>query len=160
MQVELREFTMSAEGQADSYSHSELEQLRSAADRYAPSVYVLRDGASIIYVGESPNGLLRPMTGLKVSYAQSSAYPWRREPDLRGGRIKCLVFSLDPTFAESKIRRALEAEVTVTIRFRTGAWPRKMTEIHFSETLRHDPSVRAMHQVIVKELATREWVPA
>jgi hypothetical protein len=160
VRVELHKFTMGMEGQAVSYSHSTLRQLRQAAEGRPPAVYIMRDAASILYVGESPNGVVRPMTGLKIGYAQRAAYPWRRDADLRGCRIECLVLSLAVSFADSRLRRALEAEVAVTIRLRTGAWPRKMTEIHFSESLRHYPAVEATHHAIVQELANREWIPA
>jgi hypothetical protein len=104
MKVDLHEFEIGAQGQAVSFSHSELRRVRRDPDGTAPSVYVLRDDASILYVGESPNGVARPMTGLKIGYAQSSAYPWRRDADLRGHRIECLVFTLNQDNSPRRLR--------------------------------------------------------
>jgi len=159
METSAHEFDIGVDGQAVSFSHSELQALRHTADGSAPAVYVLRDQVSILYVGESPNGLVRPMTGLKIGYAQSSAYRWRRDADLRNTRIECLVFGLEPDFKNCRERRALEAEIAVAIRWRTGAWPRKMTEIHFSELLRHGASVVDAQKLIIGELVRRAWIP-
>src|SRR2546430_583873 len=62
-----------------SHTHTELRLMQRARDGSAPSVYVLRDDASILYVGKSPNGVTRPMTGLKIGYAQATSRPnsWR-----------------------------------------------------------------------------------
>lgn len=162
MHVDLHQFFIGPLGQTTSFSHSELRRRREGRTSTNFAIYVFRDDVSILYVGESSNGAIRPMTGLKCGFAQTGAYRWRRTLDLRGKTIECLVFSLSEPlsfFSANKPRRALEAEVTFAIRTITGAWPRKMTEIHFSEEFRAHPRVVDSRRLIIGELDSRRWLP-
>jgi hypothetical protein len=113
------------------------------------AIYVFRDGDEIVRVGETASGCARISKGFKEPLRHTRrgkdrknylAYSWR---ELHGG--KCLsadFFALteDP-FQDSHLRRALEAEITFQVRLRLGHWPRHMSEIHFLERYRQDPSV-------------------
>jgi hypothetical protein len=161
VRIYLRDITIGVDGRATSYSHADLKKIRAALHGNEFAIYVLRDDRGILYVGESRLGSFRAMRGFKVGYSQTTAYKWRRDADLRSKQLQCLVFCyLSPVsfFGAQRARRCLEAELTFELRSR-GAWPRKMTEIHFYESLRQQPEVQDMLSLILTELRTRAWIP-
>jgi len=150
------------DGSCTDFSHADLQRLREACDGTAFAIYVLREGARILYVGETAQGPIRAKGGFKEAYSGTRSYSWRRDEDLRGRQIELLVFSdlaTSNVFAEQRARRALEAEVTLEIRLRTGSWPAKMTEIHFSESLSRQQVVVGAKAQIVADLESRQWIP-
>jgi hypothetical protein len=161
MRISLQTFTIGPAGQATSYSHSQLAAVKATLKGNEFSIYLLRDVKGIFYVGESKQGAFRAMRGLKTPFARTTAYKWRRNEDLLSKNIECLTFSyLSPVslFREQKARRCLEAEITYELRRVTGAWPRKMTEIHFYESLRQDARIQARLTDVCEELRKRGWI--
>jgi len=115
----------------------------------AVGIYVFREDKEIIRIGESSSGLKRIISGFRVRFRSMrnelerknyTAYHWRE--DYAGRSVDVDFFELDPvTFADSHIRRALEAELTFQVRLAQKKWPKLMSEIHFLEKYRVDPSV-------------------
>lgn len=104
-------------------------------------IYVIRFDQEVVRIGESSSGADRIIKGLREPLRRILrgkdrknylAYHWRT--DFRNMSIHADYFALeDAPFADSHLRRALEAEVTFQFRLALKTWPKCMSEIHFLE---------------------------
>jgi hypothetical protein len=112
-------------------------------------LYIFRSSGVIIRIGESSSacarlskGFNQPLRHVRRGKERKNylAYSWRERHANKS--IAVDYFNLaDTPFSDNFIRRSLEAEITFQVRVQAGHWPTEMSEIHFLESHRNDPSV-------------------
>lgn len=122
-------------------------------------LYVFRSGTDILRIGESSSGCARIVKGFREPLRKLLrgkerknylAYAWRLKH--AGRSLTVDFFNLpEQPFADSYLRRSLEAEVTFQLRIAMKYWPREMSEIHFLEKSRTHPDVVAQATRVLQE---------
>lgn len=122
-------------------------------------LYVFLSSSEIIRVGETSSGCARIVKGFREPLRKMLrgkerknylAYSWRKKHAEKSINVNFFNLPEEP-FADSYLRRSLEAEVTFQLRVQMKHWPREMSEIHFLESSRTHPDVVAQASRILSE---------
>ncbi len=104
---------------------------------YTNGIYVFLINREVIRFGESGSGFVRIRKGFNHQLYRKNgkknyhAYHFRDK--FKSQNIEIRYYSVKGSLLLTpESRRAIEAELTYLYRTKKGAWPRSMTEIHFS----------------------------
>ena len=118
-----------------------------ATDKKKSKIYVLLDGAEILYVGQTGQSIRSRFRGAFQANGETGfyGYKWR---DKRK-KLTLLIWILPDFVATFEGREAVEAEVIFRVRRDFGYWPRYQNEVHFWNT---DEKILTLADEIFDEL--------
>ncbi len=113
------------------------EKSNMVCERYGVYAFLVRD--EVIRFGESASGFVRIKKGFNHQLFKANgkknyiAYHFREK--FKNRNIEVRYYTAKGLLKTPENRRAIEAELAYQFRAKTGAWPRVMVEIHFSNKL-------------------------
>lgn len=108
-------------------------------------IYAFIVGGQVIRFGESASGFGRIQKGFNHQLYKGNgkknyiAYHFREK--FKNQEIEIRYYSFKGLLETPDARRTIEAELAYQFRVKTGAWPRVMIEIHFSNKINKNSSV-------------------
>jgi hypothetical protein len=156
-------FTLDMDGKLSLWNGEKLKRGdKKVPSGYFPSIYVMKCDKTIVYVGETSNGVVRCIKGLHNNPNESIAYRWRSNNHVRGKTIDCIVFDElhdSNKFNRARQREALEAEIAWLVKSETGEWPLLLSKINPCKITSRDATHKSLVENICKQLRTLNWLP-
>ncbi|WP_444927111.1 hypothetical protein ACJJIQ_02770 [Microbulbifer sp. ANSA003] len=123
-------FKLTKEGKLPSRSNMECEK---------HGIYAFLHKGSVIRFGESASGFDRIRKGfnhqLRKANGKKNYLAYHFREGFKDEEIEVRYYSVNRLLDLPEERRAIEAELAYQFRVKTGAWPRVMVEIHFSNNM-------------------------